>query len=144
MTEATPTEHEQVVQRYLEAYNEKDLEALEETVTDDVVVHGLIGAEGPIQGIEAYKEWAGQIAAGMPDSELSMEDSFAVDDRVGARWTATGTHTGEMFGIEPTEESVEFTGIALFRMEDGKIAEKQYQQDDLGMLQQLGVIPEEL
>jgi len=64
----------------------------------------------------------------------------ATDDRVMARWTIAGTHEGELFGIEPTGESIEVEGLALFRMEDGRIAEKRYRQDDLGMLEDLGLI----
>lgn len=143
MAEATPEDHEQIVQRYVEGYNQKDIDVLDETVTDDIVVHGLIGADGPVRGIDAYKEWAGQMLNGLPDAKIEIQDTFTVDDRVAARWTVRGTHDGDLFGIPPTGEATEVTGLALFRIEDGKIAEKWYQQDDLRLLQQIGAVPEQ-
>lgn len=63
-------------------------------------------------------------------------------DRAAARWTFTGTHENDFFDLPATNRSFEIIGLALFRMENGKIAEKRYQQNDLGMLQQLGIIEE--
>ena len=53
-----------------------------------------------------------------------------------------GTHLGELNGIAPTGKRMDCTGIVISRMEDGKIAEDWANFDDLGMMQQLGVIPE--
>ncbi len=59
------------------------------------------------------------------------------------RWTATGTHTGDLMGMSPTGRRIEISGITINRFSGGKIAEDWYQSDDLGMMQQLGVIPSE-
>jgi len=137
----TERDHETVVRRYVEeGYNEKDPAVLRETMTEDVVVHGLFGVDGPVEGIEAYGEYAATLMGAFPDVVGEIHDVVATDDRVMARWTIAGTHEGELFGIEPTGESIEVEGLALFRMEDGRIAEKRYRQDDLGMLEDLGLI----
>jgi steroid delta-isomerase-like uncharacterized protein len=139
----TERDHETVVRRYVEeGYNEKDPAVLRETMTEDVVVHGLFGVDGPVEGIEAYGEYAATLMGAFPDVVGEIHDVVATDDRVMARWTIAGTHEGELFGIEPTGESIEVEGLALFRMEDGRIAEKRYRQDDLGMLEQLGLVEE--
>lgn len=140
MSAPAASEFREVIERYLEGFNEQDMEALPETVAPDVVVHGLIGVEGDVNGIEEYGDWATEMFTGMPDAEIELEDLFSVGDKVAARWTVRGTQENELFGLPATGESVEVSGLAIFRMEDGKIAEKWYQQDDLGMLQQTGVV----
>ena len=57
------------------------------------------------------------------------------------RFTESGTHQGEFFGIPPTGEHITTTGINIFRIENGKIVELWANSDDLGVMQQLGVIP---
>lgn len=140
MAEASPSEHKQVIERYLEAFNEQDGEALSETVTEDITVHGLIGVDGNVTDIDEYAEWGMAFMGGVPDAHLELEDCFEAGDKVAARWTATGTHENDLFDMPATNESFEITGLAIFRMEDGKIAEKWYQQDDLDMLQQTGLV----
>jgi steroid delta-isomerase-like uncharacterized protein len=130
-----------VVRRYVEeGYNEKDPTVLRETMTEDVVVHGLVGRDGPVEGLEAYTEYAGELLGAFPDVHGEVHETVVSGDRVIARWTISGTHEGPLFGIDPTGESIEIEGIGLFRMDDGEIAEKRYRQDDLGMLEQLGLV----
>ena len=69
-----------------------------------------------------------------------MEDVIAEGDKVAARLRFRGTHRGEVQGIAPTGRRVDCTGIVISRMEGGKIAEDWANFDDLGMMQQLGVI----
>lgn len=140
MAEATPSEHKQVIERYLEAFNEQDVDALPETVAENVVVHGLIGVDGNVTNIDGYAEWGMALMNGIPDAHLELEDYFEAGDKVAARWTVTGTQENELFDMPATNEAFEITGLAIFRMEDGKIAEKWYQQDDLGMFQQTGLV----
>ncbi|WP_136591241.1 ester cyclase [Salinigranum halophilum] len=142
MAATKPFEHKQMIERYLTAFNEQDVDALPEVVTEDVLVQGLIGADGDVNGIEEYEAWWRETLSGLPDARIEIDDYFESGDRAAARWTFTGTHERALFEIPATNRAFEITGFALFRIEDGKIAEKRYQQDDLGMLQQLGVIEE--
>jgi predicted ester cyclase len=57
------------------------------------------------------------------------------------RWTLRGTHLGEFMGIPATSKAVTVTGIQVERISGGKITEHWRQSDDLGLMQQLGVIP---
>jgi len=140
MSEAASDEYRDVIDRYLEGFNEQDLEALQETVSPDVVVHGLIGVDGDVTGLEEYGEWGMEMFSGIPDAHIELGDFFVSGNKVASRWTLTGTHDGDLFDFPATGEAFEISGVAIFRMEDGKIAEKWYQQDDLGMLQQTGII----
>lgn len=140
MSETAPTEHREVIERYLEGFNEQDPTALPEVVTEDIVVHGLIGVDGDVHGVDEYAEWATSMLSGLPDADIEIDEYLEVGNKVTVRWTVTGTHRNDLFGLPPTGESFEITGLAIFRIEDGKIAEKWYQQDDLGMLQQTGAV----
>ena len=77
------------------------------------------------------------VAAGM----VTMEDMVADGDKVVARWTAQGTNTGEMMGMPPTGKTFKAGGMNMFRINGGKVAEVWTNFDDLGMMQQLGIIP---
>jgi predicted ester cyclase len=87
------------------------------------------------------KQYAAMNLGAFPDVRVSVEDQIAEGDMVVTRWTATGTHTGELMGIPPTGRRIEISGITINRFSGGRIAEDWYQSDDLGMMQQLGVIP---
>ncbi len=76
-----------------------------------------------------------------PDMNITMEDMVAEGDKVVARWTAQGTNTGEIMGMPPTGKAFKATGMNMFRLNDGKVAEVWTNFDDLGMMQQLGIIP---
>ena len=78
-----------------------------------------------------------------PNLNVTVEDEIAEDDKVVTRWTIRGTHQGELMGIAPTEEQIELKGITIHRIEGDKtIAEEWERYDNLGMMQQLGVVGE--
>lgn len=70
-----------------------------------------------------------------------IEDMLVDGDKVAVRTTFRGTHTGDFFGIPPTGKSVTVSGTHILRIADGKIAEHWGNNDDLGLMRQLGVIP---
>ena len=79
--------------------------------------------------------------AAFPDMHLTAEDMIAEADKVVQRLTARGTHQGELMDIPPTGRQITVTAIEIFRLAEGKIAEQWVALDNLGLLQQLGVIP---
>jgi steroid delta-isomerase-like uncharacterized protein len=76
-----------------------------------------------------------------PDLRLDIEHLVAEGDTIVVRFTAHGTHRGELLGILPTGKPVTVAAMELFRLADGKIAEQWVTMDVLGLLQQLGAIP---
>lgn len=76
-----------------------------------------------------------------PDLHHTFEDFIAEGDKVAVRFTLSGTHEGDFQGLPPTGKTVSFSGSVVDRFEDGKLVEHWSLTDDLGLRQQLGVIP---
>jgi len=91
---------------------------------------------------EAARQEAADFRRGFPDVVSTIEDLIAEGDKVVARWRSRATHQGEYMGIPPSGEAVEFTGISVYRIEGGKIAESWNSEDQLGLLRQIGAVPE--
>ena len=77
-----------------------------------------------------------------PDIRLTIEDMLAEGETVVARWSCRGTHKGELNGIAPTGKQFNITGISIARFTNGKMFEGYINWDALGLMQQLGVVPE--
>lgn len=114
--------------------------AADELLAPDVVMHHPSSPE-PVRGSEAVKGFLGAFRAGFPDLNMTVEDVFAEDNNVAVRWRVRGTHTADLFGIEPTGKQMNVAGISIFRIANGKIAEDRVSEDSLGLMQQIGVIP---
>lgn len=110
----------------------------EDCLAKDVVVHG--GSMGEFDGIDAVTAFIGAYRAAFPDARSTVEDQIAADDKVVTRWTATGTHLGDLNGIAATGRAMTMSGVTIERVADDRIVEVWLAKDDLGMLQQLGVI----
>jgi steroid delta-isomerase-like uncharacterized protein len=122
-----------------QVWNKGDLAVLDELYAPDLVNHDA--QPGLLPGIEGAKQFIGMYLAAFPDTHMVVEDQVAEEDKVVTRWTATGTHKGELMGIPPTGKQVKVSGITIDRLEGGKIVEEWASFDQLGMLQQIGVIP---
>lgn len=91
---------------------------------------------------EAARQEAADFRQGFPDVVSIIEDLIAQQDKVAARWRARATHRGEYAGIPPTGREVVFTGISVYRIEGGRIAESWTVEDELGLMRQIGAVPE--
>jgi predicted ester cyclase len=91
---------------------------------------------------DAARQEAADFRRGFPDVVSTIEDLIAEGDKVVARWRSRATHQGEYMGIPPSGEEVEFTGISVYRIEGGKIAESWNSEDQLGLMRQIGGVPE--
>jgi steroid delta-isomerase-like uncharacterized protein len=121
-----------------EAYNQGKLEVIDELVDGDFVVH--VGSQ-EVHGPAAMKQYVAELRGAFPDLRLTIESQIAGGDMVVTRWTARGTHTGSYQGIPPTGKQGSMTGIDIDRFDNGKAVECWTNADELGLLQQLGVIP---
>ncbi|MGH6944446.1 MAG: ester cyclase [Geminicoccaceae bacterium] len=112
---------------------------LEEWFHDDYVDHTQ-PPDWPTdrEGLRKLLEY---FRSAFPDIHVTIEDMVAEGDIVMHRQTMRGTHLGEFFGIPPTGRAVAMTGMHQWRFVDGKIIEHHANNDDLGMLRQLGAIP---
>ena len=94
------------------------------------------------EGREGAKQNIGYIRSAMAGWCFTVEDLIAEGDKVVLRGVLRGTHTGEFFGIPPTGRQVEISGIHILTIKDGQVTEHWANNDDLKLMQQLGVIPE--
>ena len=91
---------------------------------------------------EAARREAADFRRGFPDVVSIIEDLIAEGNKVAARWRARATHRGRYVDIPPTGREVEFTGISVYRIEGDRIAESWTEEDDLGLMRQIGAVPE--
>ena len=130
--------HKAIVRRYIEqVLNEQRHDLVEEFLTENIELHGSCI---PL-GLEVVKQWCATFATAFPDGYTTIEEMIAEQDRVAARTTFNGTHHAELQGIPATGKTVNMPGIAIFRLDNGKITEGWLVNDNLSMMQQLGVIP---
>ena len=130
-----------VIRRWIEAYNERDLETEAEVLAPDYVAH-VPAAPGPLEGLEAWRHFTGAFSEAFPDVRLTIQDILSEGVMVAARVAFHGTHRGEFQGIPPTGKEVAFTSIEVNRVVGGKVEEHWVELDLLGLMQQLGAIPE--
>jgi predicted ester cyclase len=132
-------ENEALVRRFFEEFcNRRRAEVADEIVAGDYVSHGPQAP--PARGPDGVRARVGLYQDAV-DGHWAVEEIFAAGDRVVARWTGTGTHQGELMGIEPTGRPIEVDAISIFRIAGGKIAEEWTVWDALGLLQQVGAAP---
>jgi steroid delta-isomerase-like uncharacterized protein len=121
--------------RVEEIWNQGDVAIADELIADDYL------SDGRTIGREGYKQFVAGVRAAFPDLRFTLDDLVAEGDRVAVRYTARGTHSGAFMGIPPTGKQVTFTGIDLFRIAHGRMAEEWLMFDQLGLLRQLGAVP---
>jgi steroid delta-isomerase-like uncharacterized protein len=134
-------DNEAIIRRWIEAYNDHDRQAEADLLAPEYVAH-VPGAPGPLVGLEAWTQFSGSFAEAFPDIRLTVEDIFSVGDKVAARVAFHGTHRGEFQGIAPTGKEVDFSSIEINRVADGKVEEHWVELDLVGLMQQLGALPE--
>jgi steroid delta-isomerase-like uncharacterized protein len=131
-----------VAKRFFEAFNARDLDAFDEILASDAIDHDPQNPFRQMRGPEGAKRNAAMYHAAFSDGCFDVQEQIAEGDCVVTRWTAKGTHDGELMGMPPTGKWVEVDGIGIDRIVDGKVAESWGCWDTLGMMQQLGAVPE--
>ena len=121
-------------------WNQGNLAVCEEVMAVDAKYYGPHMPMGN-GSRDDWKNAIGMYRIAFPDSHVTYDDITGLGDKVVGRWSAAGTHTGKLPGIEqPTGKKINISGITIYRFSDGKIIEAWEQLDLLGMWQQLGVI----
>jgi predicted ester cyclase len=132
-------ENKAIVRRFIDAYNNRNMDIFEELVAPDYFDHVF-----EQQGREGLKQLFTMAFEGFPDWHEAIEDIIAEGDKVWVRIKATGTHTGEwdLFGVKlaPTGKKITMPMVFIWRLENGKLVEGWEVDDNLNFLIQLGVI----
>ena len=135
-------ENKALIRRWFdEVWNKGRADAIDEMFADDGIAHGLSEDPGePLRGPTGFKPFFKRFREAFPDIEVIVEDTVAEGDRVAARCTVRGRHQSDSLGFAATLQPVEFTGIAIVRISNGKIVEAWNNFDFMTMFQQLGAL----
>ena len=133
-------ENKALVRRYVEEFVDRsNFDLSDELFPPDFVQYGASPDQDA--GVEDLKQFFVMLHSGFPDFQTTLEDLISEGDKVVLRFTFHGTHQGEFMGIAPSGKQVTMSGIDIVRIADGKIVEMWNQEDVLGMMQQMGVLP---
>ncbi len=136
-------ENKATFRRYVEeVWKEERLDIVDEVFAEKYLSHqsdGSVLERGP----EDVKKFVVEYRSAFSDIENVVEDMIGEDDKVVTRWTLRATHTGDFRGIPATGNRTDITGMGIFRFsEEGRVVESWDSLDQLGMMRQLGAIPE--
>lgn len=133
-------ENKVIARRFIQVWGQGSLDTLDELASPNFSVYYPV-LKQPIDGPEAFKQLLMGARSAVPDAALEFLDEIAEGDKVVVRWTVHGTHQGVFLGIPPTGKLVTWSGITIYRIASGKVVEERGEEDALGLMQQLGVIP---
>lgn len=137
------TDIREVARRYREElWNTGAFNLADEIISPDCIHHAFDpitpalppGPEGARKVLAAYR-------TAFPDTHFTLDDLFAEGDRAVVRWTAHGTHKGDLMGVAPTHMKVTVHGMDIYRIAEGRIQEIWTNWDTMGFMQQLGLEP---
>jgi predicted ester cyclase len=101
-----------------ETWSKGNVAAVDEFTATNYLEHGL--PSGLLPGPEGLKRLSAAYRSAFPDLNVTLDDIFAVGDRLTIRWSARGTHLDDWLGIPPTGNHVRATGITIYRVAGGR------------------------
>lgn len=135
----TSEKNKAIVRTFLGAFETNDQATFNEILSQDFVLH-TPGAPGPVDR-ETHVEGIGLLSAAFSELKLNIENQIAESDLVATRFIWQATHIGDIWGLAPTGKHITVAAFSIERIKDDQIVERWYQQDDLGLMQQLGAMP---
>ena len=122
-----------------EVWNKSQINAIDRLLADDAVAHGLFDEHGQeLRGPAGFKPFFLQFTKAFPDIHVEVADTISEGDKIAARCVVTGTHKGDMLGVSASNRPIEFTGIAIIRVKDGRIVEAWNNFDFQALSKQIG------
>jgi predicted ester cyclase len=134
-----PTKYKTIIHEWFEeVWNQGDALAIDRLLGADTIVHGIVGKNGAVvRGPEGFKAFHSDFLNAFPDITVEVIDTVVEGDKMAARCLVSGTHSGNGLGFEPTGKKVEFTGMCIACVQNGKIVEAWNNFDFLTLYQQL-------
>jgi steroid delta-isomerase-like uncharacterized protein len=134
-------ENAMIVRRFVdEVITQGKIESAAQYVWEDVVEQVPLPGQGP--GLDGLKDVLQGMRAGFPDIVFSIQEQITEEDKVVSRFEWTGTHDGSFLGVPATGRAVRVWGIVIDRLEAGRIKDTRIIMDTLGLMIQLGAIPQ--
>ncbi|MCA1576916.1 MAG: ester cyclase [Acidobacteria bacterium] len=133
-------ENKQILRRWFdEVWNKGRAEAIDEMFDENGIAHGLADdPSGPIKGPSNFRPFYEVFRQAFPNLTIDIDDMVAEGDKVAARCSVRGKNEGELMGRAATQAPVEFTGMTIVRIADGKIVEAWNNFDFMTMYKQCG------
>ncbi|MCU7547575.1 ester cyclase [Chitinophagaceae bacterium LB-8] len=131
----------QLIKRFVAFINTANEKLAEELISTDAKFY-VPGQPEPMHGPGGYLSIIGMMRSGFSDIQWSLEDKVVEENKVAARFIMRGTHNGIFFGVPPTGKTITVQAINFYRFSNGQIVEEYGQPDMLGLLQQIGAIPQ--
>lgn len=120
-------------------WNRGDYDVVDEVMAPEARYHGP-HMPGGLGDRDTWRHAIRMYRTAFPDSHVTFDELIVSGDTIVGRWSATGTHTGPLPGLEPTGRKIAITGITIYRLAGGRIVEAWEELDMLGMWRQLGVV----
>jgi predicted ester cyclase len=137
MTDDIAAANKELVRRfYKDVYVDWNMALVDEVLSPRFVSHDW-PEDGPI-GPEGFRIFYSAIRSALPDARYAVDDLIAEGDRVVVRWRLLGTHLGFFRSIAPSGRSVTLKGIAIYRVDEGKLMERWVVSDLHGLLEEIG------
>jgi predicted ester cyclase len=121
---------------YKEVYVDWNMALADEVLSPQFTSHDWPN-DGPT-GPQAFRDYYAAIRSAVPDARYEVDDLIAEGEKVVVRWTLLGTHQGDFGGIAPTGLPIALKGIAIYRVDDGKLMERWVVSDLHGLLEEIG------
>jgi steroid delta-isomerase-like uncharacterized protein len=126
---------------YTEVVGDGNLALIDELVSDDFVDHDPMPGQSPSK--DGVSFFVNTMRAAFPDLKATVVEPALVDGNLEALYVVlTGTHQGDLMGVAATGRKVEFSGIDIIRVEDGKVVEHWGATDTMALMQQIGAVPD--
>jgi steroid delta-isomerase-like uncharacterized protein len=134
-------ENKALIRRWFEeVWNKGRVAAIDEMFHSEGVAHGLgDGPEAKLHGPNGFKPFFQSFYSTFPDINVTIDRIISEGDLVAAHCTVRGTHTGNGLGVEATQKPIQFTGLTMARIKDGKIIEAWNNFDFQALFQQIGM-----
>jgi steroid delta-isomerase-like uncharacterized protein len=124
--------------KFAEAVNTGNFDLFKEAVSTENIDHDP--APGQVAGPEGYRMFFTGLRNAFPDISVALETLVADEESIAIAYTISGTQTGPLMGFAPTGKKIKIRGVQIAKFKDGKMVERWGSSDELGMLQQLGVL----
>ncbi len=124
---------------WIDGLNRGDVSPADESFASNCIIH-MAGAPDPNLSVAEFKELVSGLLTAFPDIQITVVDQIISGDKVAFRWVAEGSHDGPLGEVEPTGKQVRFEGLIIDRVVGDQVVERWEQWDQMGMLQQLGLV----
>ena len=134
-------ENKAIARRFAQVWGRGELDIIDELASPSLSVYYPSFPQG-LKGSSTFKQKLTDFRSVFPDADIQIEEEIAEGDKVVLRWSYSGIHHGNLFGVPGTGKRIKWTGISIYRIADGKVVEERGEENHLSLLRQIGVLPE--